>query len=422
MPREAAHRIRLTKTSVASLPVPAHPTYVWDSDLRGFCVRLSPSGRKTFTIVALTRSGRQVKHAVGAFGRITAEQAREIAKAKLGELAAGHDLVQERRDARAAERARLAAPTLAQVAGEYLERHAEPHKKSWRADAYMLQRLVLPALGARKAAEIGRADIEALHRSLRDRPYVGNRVLSLLSAMFNLAVAWGLVACNPAKGVKPFREQPRSVYLNPDEIRRLTDFLATHPEQSLAQAVRLLLLTGARRGEVLGAKWEEFDLAGAVWSKPAFRVKQARMHRLPLSEAAVQVLREIEADAAARREAARLRGRILPPSPYLFPAGPAPEDGPLKEINRFWGECRKATGISARLHDLRHTHASILASAGLSLPVIGSLLGHSSVVTTARYSHLLDATLRQATAAVADRITEYAKQPPKVVPLPTAKA
>jgi integrase len=422
MPRAAAHRIRLNKTNVAGLPVPAKPGYVWDSDLQGFGCRLSPSGRRTFILVGTTKAGRQVKHKIGVFGQITPEQARAIAARKLGELAAGHDLVQERRDARTAERARLAAPTLAQVAGEYLERHARVHKRTSRTDEWLLGRFVLPALGARRAGEITRGDVEALHRSLRDRPYLANRVLALVSGMFNRAIAWELVDANPAKGVKLFPEQPRSVYLTADEIKRLMDFLAAHPERLLAQAVRLLLLTGGRRAEILGARWEEFDLGGAVWTKPAFRVKQARMHRLPLSEAAVQVLREIAADAVARREAARPHGRIPPASPYLFPAGPAPDDGPLTEINRFWAEVRKKTGITARLHDLRHTHASILASAGLSLSIIGSLLGHSSVAMTARYSHLLDATLRQAAGAVADKIGEYAARPATVVPLPKPPA
>ena len=148
MPRQAAHRIRLNKTNVAGLPVPAKPAYVWDSDLQGFGVRLSPSGRRTFIVVGTTAAGKQIKHKVGVFGRITPEQAREIATRKLGELAAGHDLAAERRQARAAERARLAAPTMRELADGFLNRYSRVYKRTWKGDADMISRLILPSLRA----------------------------------------------------------------------------------------------------------------------------------------------------------------------------------------------------------------------------------------------------------------------------------
>jgi integrase len=416
MPRPAAHRIRLTKTSIAALPTPARPTYIWDRDIPNFCVRLSPSGTGTYTIVALTRSGRQVKHRIGRVGQITAEQARKIAKAKLGELAAGHDLVQERNDARAAERARLAAPTLAQLADAYLSRHAQVHKRTWKGDADMIARLILPGLGAsRRAAGITHADIEGLHRSLRKTPYMANRVVALCAAMFNKAITWGMTTANPAKGIKRFEEHPRERYLTPDEIARLSKALDEHPERLSANAVRLLLLCGCRRGEILGARWEEFDLDAGLWRRPHHRLKQRRDHHLPLSPAAVGVLREIKADQEARRAAAKKRGILVPHSPFVFPGGGEP--GHIREVTKFWASIQRAAGLEhVRLHDLRHSFASVAVSSGMSLPMIGALLGHASVATTQRYSHLMDGALRQATTAIADRIADYAARPATVMP------
>jgi integrase len=421
MPREAAHRIRLNKTNVANLPVPEKPAYVWDTYLQGFGIRLSPSGRRTFIVVGTTRAGKQIKHKVGVAGRITPEQAREIATRKLGELAAGHDLAAERTEARAAERARLAQPTLQELADTYLERHAKVHKRTWRGDEYMIRRLILPGLGAsRRADEITRSHVEELHRSLRKTPYAANRVLSLCSTIYSLGIGWGMASASPTKGIKRFPEHPRANYLSPDELARLSKALDEHPERPSANAVRLLLLTGARRSEILGSRWAEFDLDAAVWHRPQHRLKQRKDHYLPLSPAAIDILREIKAGQQAKRAAAKKRGIVLPESPFVFAGGGAPEH--VREIKAFWARLQRATGLKhVRLHDLRHSFASIAVSSGMSLPMIGALLGHASPTTTSRYSHLMDGALRQATAAIANRIEQLAKQPPRVVPLPPAK-
>jgi integrase len=422
MPREAAHRIRLNKTNVANLPVPAKPAYVWDTDLQGFGCRLSPSGRRTFIVVGTTAAGKQIKHKIGVFGRITPEQAREIAARKLGELAAGHDLAAERAEARAAERARLAAPTLQVLADAYLERHAKVHKRTWRGDEDMLRRLILPGLGAsRRVADIGRSHVEELHRSLRKTPYAANRMLSLLSVLFNLGIGWGMASANPTKGIKRFQEHARASYLSPDELSRLSQALDAYSERPGANAIRLMVLTGCRRGEILGATWSEFDLSGGLWHRPHFRLKQRRDHHLPLSPAAVAVLREIKAAQDAKRAAAKKRGIIIPDSPFVFPGGGTPEH--IREIRALWARLQRAAGLEhARMHDLRHSFASVAVSSGLSLPLIGGLLGHSSPGVTARYAHLLDQPLREATTAIADRIQEYARQPATVVPLPKPPA
>jgi integrase len=402
--------------------VPAKPAYAWDSDLQGFGIRLSPTGRRTFVIVGTTAAGKQIKHKVGVFGRITPEQARQIAARKLGELAAGRDLVQERHEARAAERARLAAPTLQELASAFVERHSRLHKRTAAKDEHLLRKWILPHLGAsRRAAEITHAEVAALHRSMSARPYQANRCLSLVGTMFAKGIAWGMVEMNPAKGgITRFREHPRQRYLTPDEISRLLAALDQHPRRASANAIRLMMYSGCRRGEALGAKWSEFDLDAAIWHRPHVRLKQRRDHHLPLSPAAVDILREIKADQEATRAAAKKRGILVSPAEYLFPAGTGREH--LTEVAHTWSSVTKTAELhNCRLHDLRHAFASVAVSAGMSLPMIGALLGNSSPSTTSRYAHLLDQPLREATAAISSKIEEYARRPAKVVPLKPAK-
>jgi integrase len=196
--------------------------------------------------------------------------------------------------------------------------------------------------------------------------------------------------------------------LGGDELRRLTEALAAHPSQSAANAVRLLLLTGARRGEVMASTWDQFDLEAGIWVKPSSHTKQKREHRVPLSAPARQLLAEMKADEDRKAEEKRRS-----PSRFVFPARFG--GGPLTDLKSAWSVLCKAADLKGvRLHDLRHTYASVLASAGLSLPVIGGLLGHSTPSTTARYAHLYDDPLRAATERAAAVIT--GKPTAEVVP------
>jgi integrase len=211
--------------------------------------------------------------------------------------------------------------------------------------------------------------------------------------MFSLSIRWGMRPDNPAKGVERNPEERRYRYLSGDELRRLTETLRTHSSQSAANAIRLLLLTGARRGEVLSATWDQFDLEAGIWTKPSSHTKRKREHRVPMSAPARQLLAEMKESSQRRRQ------QHGEPSRHLFPARIG--DGPMVEIKSSWTSiCNGADLHGLRLHDLRHSFASILASAGLSLPIIGALLGHTQPGTTARYAHLFDDPLR----AAADRV------------------
>jgi integrase len=277
---------------------------------------------------------------------------------------------------------------------------------------------VRPRLGRLKVTEVRHTDIERLHHRIADAaPYRANRTVAVLSKMFTLAVKWEMRADNPARGIERAPEEKRERFLSPAEIAHLGEVLAVHSERASANAVRLLLLTGARRGEVLGAMWDQFDLGTGVWIKPAATTKQAKVHRVPLSAPALALLSEMRAESD--KEQGRRAKYGLPAIPFLFPGK---RERSLQDIRQFWASACSKAGISgARLHDMRHTYASILASSGLSLPIIGALLGHTQASTTQRYAHLLDDPLRAATERVGAIVTGGESHSAQIVKLPAGR-
>jgi integrase len=255
----------------------------------------------------------------------------------------------------------------------------------------MWEKLVLPTLGKRKVADITHSDIEALHRDItvtRGTPVRANRVIEVVRRAFNLAIRWDWVDKNPASGQQRNPEEKRQRYLSPEDLSRLSAALTAHHQPVSANAIRLLMLTGARKSEVLGATWEMFDLETGVWTKPSAHTKQRREHRVPVSANALALLRRMRETAVG---------------PYVFP-GRSP-DQPLTDVKRSWAAVCKAAGITgARIHDLRHSFASLLVSGGASLPMIGAMLGHTQVQTTQRYAHLYDQPLRAAADHVGQTI------------------
>jgi integrase len=348
--------------------------------VRGFGCRVTAAGTKAF-VLNYTVAGRERRMTIGEYPTWRVATARAEAKKLRQEIDRGVDPLGER----IAERE---APTVTELCDRYLAEHAVKKRDEGRGDAAMIRLHVLPALRSRKVTSIAYADVDRLHRKLSaTAPYQANRLAALLSKMFSLAIRWQMRPDNPCKGVERNHEEKRSRYLSSEELRRLTEALAVHPSKPVANAVRLLLLTGGRKTEVLAATWDQFDLAEGVWVKPSSHTKQKREHRVPLSAPARQLLVEMRAEAGDSR--------------FLFPARSGGNVGHLTEIKKSWAALCKAAGISGfRIHDLRHSYASFLASAGLSLPVIGALLGHSQVATTQRYSHLFDDPLRAATERV----------------------
>jgi integrase len=221
-------------------------------------------------------------------------------------------------------------------------------------------------------------------------PYLANRAVAVLSKMFNFAIKLKWRTDNPAKGIERNQEVKRDRYLSTDELARLSEALTKCVDRQAANIIRLLLLTGARRGEVLGMRWAHLDLTNGVWTKPGATTKQATLHRVPLSEPVRQLLCELRQNAADEAE-------------FVFPGRPGRARA---DIENTWSAlCKAAEIIGARVHDLRHTYASILVSSGHSLPIIGRLLGHTQPATTARYSHLADDPLRLATERAGEIIS-----------------
>jgi integrase len=371
---------KLSKSVVEKIEPLGTDVVVWDEALPGFGVRVKPSGVRSYVVQYRNRlTGASKRMTIGQHGPLLSfEQAKRQARTILTDAMRGLDPAEAQRSARG-------APTVRNLADDYVERHAVPNKrpKGIKDDRAMLEKVVLPKLGKRKVAEITRRDIEALHITYVDRPYRANRVLALLSKMFNLAIEWGWRLDNPARGVKRFQEEKRDRWLSDQELERLWSVLENHPNRRAANAIQLQLLTGARLGEVLSARREAFDLERGVWTKPSHQTKQRKTEYVPLSPQALDLV-------------ASILGEQDTDELWLFP-GNVPGQ-PLKDLKKFWSGVMEEAGIEGyRRHDNRHTYASHLVSDGLSLEVVGRLLGHTSPETTKRYAHLADDPLRRAT-------------------------
>jgi integrase len=393
---------RLTDAVVRALPVPASGNKITyergPGAVRGFGARVTANHARSF-ILGYTIDGRERRLTIGSYPTWGVAAARDRAKELRRDIDRGIDPLGQREAART-------APTVSELSARYLSEHAVPKKRTAAYDAAMIRRFVVPELGFRKVASIAFADVDRLHRKVTEKNGgpAANRVLALLSKMFNLSIRWEMRADNPCKGIERNREEPRHRYLSGDETRRLTAALAAHPQQTTANAIRLLVLSGARRGEVLNARWDEFDLEAGVWTKPSAHVKTKVPHRVPLSAPTRQLLVGMKAEAL--REEGRRAGEA---SPYLFPGRST--RGALTELTKSWAAICKAADLkNVRVHDLRHSFASILVSSGASLPLIGALLGHTQPGTTARYAHLYDDPLRAATERVGAVVTGSGKE------------
>jgi integrase len=381
---------KLSKTVVERIAAADRDVVAWDDTLPGFGVRVKPSEVRSYIIQYRTRNtGASKRLTIGQHGPLlTFDQAKKQARAMLADAMRGEDPVELRKATRR-------APTVANLAADYLERHAAPKKrpKSVRDDRSILDKVILPKLAAKKVESVSRRDIEAIHVAMKDRPYQANRVLSLLSKMFNLAIEWKWRPDNPVKGIERYIEQKRDRWLSDDELCRLCAVLDDHPNKRAANAVRFQLLTGARLGEVLASRKEDFDLQRGVWTKPSHQTKQNRTEHLPLSAQATALIASIIETSD-------------PESSFLFPGNKPGQ--PLREVKKFWSAVMRQTGIANyRRHDNRHTYASHLVSSGLSLEIVGQLLGHTTTTTTKRYAHLADGPLRAATERFGSKIAGF---------------
>jgi integrase len=351
----------------------------------GFAFRQS---RRDFVVRYTTRAGIERLYPIGPWPRWNTQRARKRADEILTEVDRGADPMGE-------EHARRRAPTVAELIETFTADHL-PTLAANTATGYaqQLRDYVAPAIGRKRVDDVEHKDALAIFNKITragDKP-LANRVQGLGHTLFDFAARLGLRSKpNPFADIKRNREHPRHRFPDEDELRRLLAAMADERHDiDGVRAIKVMLLSGARRGEVLAIRWCDVDLTKARWSKPASSVKQARAHHVPLNGPAVKLLTEIRDEQLSGHK--RL-------STYVFPGGGS--FAHVGRISRTWKRlCRRAKLTDFRLHDLRHAYASFCASGGSSLLVIGELLGHRNAATTKRYSHLLDSPLREATEKV----------------------
>ena len=378
----------ITKSWVDAARPSNRAQFFYDDTDTGFGLKITPTGRKVFILDY--RAGRRTRrHTIGRYPDITVYNARKEARRLRGLVADGSDPSAIRRAARE-------ALTFREGIAEFDREHIAIHCKASTAREYrrLLARDIPPEFANLAIRDVTRDDVGRLHRAMSDRPYFANRVRAVLSKFFSWAEAKNIRPdnSNPCRHVPKFKEAQRKRYLSVDEMKRLAGALDTEEEIGGSSpfglaAIRLLLLTGARKNEILSLLWEHVDL-------------DASCLRLPDSKTGAKIV------------------RLSPPAKTILAALPRVDGNPhviigkrqgshLEDIRRVWERVLERAGLEGvRRHDLRHSFASMAIAGGMSLPMVGELLGHKSVQTTARYAHLADDPVRAAAEQVGNSIAE----------------
>ena len=391
--------IKITNRGVERIAVPERGYVIaWDERLKGFgCRVMAPDKRgkvvRSF-IVNYRITGKERRISLGRYGVLSADQARDMAGDWLRDARKGIDPAKVRE----AKEKRL---LFSELAERYITEYAETEKSvsAAKEDTRRLRKVLIPLWGKRPAEEIGQFDIVKFRNRIKKEigHHTANRYVALLSKMFNLAVEWGVREDNPArrrKDFKPFPEEARDRWLRPDEIRRMFESLALESDPIIRGALAFLLLTGARRGEALSAKWDDIDFDAAMWRIP--KTKSGKPQTIPISGQAMSVLQSLP----------RVDG-----CPWVFPG--RAKDKPLTNLTRSWYKIRERAGLTdCRIHDLRRSLGSMMVQAGASLYVTQRALRHAdSRVTSEVYGHLGDGPLRSAFEAVGEKVAALMRQP-----------
>ena len=378
--------IKITKRAIDRLETDGTDRFYWDRELPGFGVRVRASGRKFFVAQYRTK-GRSRRITLGPVTAFGPEDARRRAMVLLSEAKAGGDPAAQRDADRK-------AATVKALGERFLDEYVPAHCKPSTAYEYRrsVELFIDPKIGRRKVTEIQRSDIAELHHGLRETPYQANRTLGVLSKMFNLAEMWGLRpdGSNPCLHVKRFKEEKRERFLSAEEFQRLGAILDEILEdgsetRSAVAAIRLLMLTGCRLSEIQTLRWEHVDLEAGELRLPDTKTGG---RAVPLAPSAVRLL-----DSLPREE----------DNPWVI-AGKKPGSH-LTDLQHPWRRIRARAELGGvRIHDLRHSFASRALALGEGLPMIGKLLGHTQVQTTARYAHLARDTVKASAARIGDSI------------------
>ena len=390
--------IKLTKRTVGAIVPSDHPAFYFDTDLKGFGLKVTPSGVKTFVVEYRPgvggRGTQKRRVTLGRYGALAPDEARELAKGMLGRVHAGADPANDKAKARA-------ELTFDKVCDLYLADGCETKKASTIAtDKGRIERHIKPLLGKKRVGEISRTDVEKFMRDVangktaadvktksRGRAIVeggkgtATRTVGLLGGIMSFAVSRQLRADNPVRGVKRYADKKGQTFLNAAELAKigaaLTGLESEGANPSAVAIIRLLAFTGARKSEIAGLRWSEVDLERGYLrlgdSKTGAKV-------IPIGAPACQVLATVAA---------------IEGSDFVFPASAGSSH--FQGVEKVWRAVRTAAGFPAlRLHDLRHSFASIGLARGDALAVIGAILGHADVKTTSRYAHLADDPVKNA--------------------------
>ena len=385
--RSMANRIpKFTKRAVDALKPGDADTVYWDGELTGFGVRVRKSGRKNY-VVQTRIAGKLRWFTIGQHGPITLEEARTAALEILSQAKKGID--PRDRDAK-----RAAEPVMADLGKRFLEEYVPAHCKPSTAYEYRrsVELFIEPRIGRRKVTEIQRSDIAQLHHGMRKTSYQANRTLGVLSKMFNLAEMWGLRpdGSNPCLHIKRFKEEKRERFLSTEELQRLGKVLDEILEdgsetRSAVAAIRLLMLTGCRLSEIQKLRWEYVDLDAGELRLPDTKTGG---RAVPLAPSAVRLLESLPRDED---------------NPWVIVG--KKRDSYLTDLQHPWRRIRERAELpDVRIHDLRHSFASRALALGEGLPMIGKLLGHTQVQTTARYAHLARDTVKASATRIGDSI------------------
>ena len=382
MPKRS--EFRLTKRTVDALGVEEKDAVFWDRDLAGFGVRVHATGRKVYVVQSRGPGGAK-RVTLGRHGELSTEEARKHASLVIDRIKRGEAPIPEPPEAEL---------TVSALAERFMRTHVEGRLKPATVAAYrsVLDKHILPELGGTAVSGVGGAEAAELHHRLRGTPALANQAVHLLSRMFALAEAWGLVPSgrNPCRRLRRYRTRGRERFLTPGEYRRLGRALTDAEAEGAIwppalAAIRLLTLTGCRAGEILKLRWDDVDRTAGD-----FRLRDAKAgpRMVPLTKPVLRVL-----DAIPRE-----------PEGLWVIAGQMPGKN-LTSLHHYWRPVRERAGLEdVRIHDLRHSYASRALALGESLYTIGKLLGHSTVSTTARYAHLMQDARKEAAVRVGGSI------------------
>jgi len=398
---------KLTKRTVDALAAGERRQIVWDRDLKGFGVRIETTGAKTFVVRYRAGGGRRAPRRqinIGRLGAVTVGQARSNAKCVLGQVAQGEDPAKQRALARR-------AMTVKELCELYLEQGVHTKKESTlKTDRGRINRHIIPLLGNRQITNVSGADIEKFMRDVADgktaittktKPRgkavvkggrgTAARTVGLLSAILTFAVKRNLLPDNPARGVERYPDNKRETYLSLEDFRMLGAVLSELESEGEnptgIDCLRLLAMTGARKGEVVRLQWDEVDFGTGCLR---LRDSKTGPKIIPLGKTALDLI-------AGQPK--------LCSSLWVFPSLKTEGNTPFVGIEKIWKKVRlKMEMPTVRIHDLRHSFASVGVSEGASLPIIGAILGHKEVSTTQRYAHLADNPVRTATDLISERI------------------